>query len=103
LGETQSLKIRYTWPALADLEAVLDSISSHSSKGARNVQARIQTFIDLLAEYPLIGARTDDPMIRRLSISPYPYLIFYEIVGNEVVIHAVRHSSRDPSSMPGSD
>jgi toxin ParE1/3/4 len=97
------LRIRYTRPALADLEAVLDSISLRSPEGARSVQSRIQTFIELLAEYPLIGARTDDPTIRRLPIPPYPYLVFYEVVGDEVIIHAVRHASRDPLSMPGSD
>ncbi|RYG75413.1 MAG: type II toxin-antitoxin system RelE/ParE family toxin, partial [Alphaproteobacteria bacterium] len=32
---------------------------------------------------------------------PYPYLIFYEITEAEIVIHAVRHGSRDPAAMPG--
>jgi toxin ParE1/3/4 len=97
------LRIRYTRPALADLTVVLDIVSSRSPKGARSVQSRIQTFVELLADYPLIGARTDDPTIRRLLISPYPYLVFYEVAGGEVIIHAVRHASRDPSSMPGAD
>jgi toxin ParE1/3/4 len=103
LGKTQSLRIRYTRPALADLEVVLDTISLRSPKGARSVQSRIQSFIELLAEYPLIGGRTDDPTIRRLPIPPYPYLVFYEVVGDEVLVHAVRYGSRDPSSTPGAD
>jgi len=28
-------------------------------------------------------------------------LIFYEITGDEIIIHAVRHGARDPSGMPG--
>jgi plasmid stabilization system protein ParE len=96
------LRIRYTRPALADLEGLLGSISSHSPKGARRVQSRIQTFIELLADYPFIGARTDDPSIRRLPTPPYPYLIFYEVAGDEIVVHTVRHAARDQSSMPGS-
>ena len=48
-----------------------------------------------------MGIRTDDPAIRRLSTLPYPYLVFYEITENEIVIHAVRHAARDPSEMPG--
>jgi toxin ParE1/3/4 len=97
------LRIRYTRRALADLEVALDNISSRSPKGAQSVQSRIQTFIELLADYPLIGARTDDPTIRRLLISPYPYLVFYEVLGDEIIVHAVRHGSRDRSSMPGAD
>jgi plasmid stabilization system protein ParE len=97
------LRIRYTRPALADLKVVLGGISFHSPNGARRVQSRIQAFIELLADHPFIGARTDDPSIRRLSTPPYPYLIFYEVVRDEVIIHAMRHASRDRSSMPGSD
>jgi plasmid stabilization system protein ParE len=52
--------------------------------------------------HPDIGVRTDDPVIRRLSAPPYPYLIFYEVSETEIIIHAVRHAARDPSGMPGS-
>jgi plasmid stabilization system protein ParE len=55
-----------------------------------------------LAVHPLIGTRTDDPLIRRLPIPHYPYLVFYQVAGDEIVIHAVHHAARDPSSMPGS-
>jgi toxin ParE1/3/4 len=57
--------------------------------------------IDLLLSHPAIGVQTDDPTIRRINTSPYPYLIFYEIAGDEIIIHAIRHGARDPSSMPG--
>jgi toxin ParE1/3/4 len=98
------VKVRFTRPALADLETILDYIVAHSPKGARNVQSRLQTFIDLLAVHPLIGTRTDEPSIRRLPTPPYPYpyLIFYEVAEEEIIIHAVRHTARNPSSMPGS-
>jgi toxin ParE1/3/4 len=65
------------------------------------VHARIQAIIDLLLTHPNLGTRTDDPSIRRLVALPYPYLIFYEAAGAEIIIHAIRHSARDPSGMPG--
>lgn len=65
------------------------------------MQARIQAIIDLLLHYPHIGTRTNDPAIRRMTTSPYPYLIFYEATGTEIIIHAVRHVARNPSGMPG--
>jgi len=95
------VRLRYTSPALADLDEVLDYIAAHSPQGARRIQARIQTIIDLLLLYPLIGTRTNDPTIRRMTTSPYPYLIFYEATDMEIIIHAVRHGARDPSGMPG--
>lgn len=95
------MRLRYTLPALADLNAVLDYIAAHSPQGTRRVQARVQAVIDLLLLHPHIGTRTDDPTIRRMTTSPYPYLVFYEATEVEIIIHAVRHAARDPSGMPG--
>ena len=95
------MKLRYTLPALADLSSILDYIAAHSPQGARNVQTRIQLIIDLLLAHPNIGTRMDDPTVRRMTASPYPYLIFDEATETEIIIHAVRHKARDPSGMPG--
>ena len=96
------MKLRYTLPALADLDAILEYIAARSPPGARRVQTRLQTIIDLLLLHPHIGTRTDDPVIRRMTTPPYPYLVFYEATETEIIIHAVRHAARDPSGMPGS-
>jgi toxin ParE1/3/4 len=97
------VKIRYTLPALADLDSILDYISDSSPRGAERVKQRIQRVTGLLLTHPRIGAPTDDPTIRRLSTPPYPFLVFYEIAEDEIIIHAVRHAARDPSTMPGSE
>jgi plasmid stabilization system protein ParE len=96
------VRLRYTLPALADLNAILDYIAAHSPQGARRVQARIKALTDLLLLHPHIGRRTNDPAIRRMPMTPYPYLVFYEATETEIIIHAVRHAARDPSGMPGS-
>jgi addiction module RelE/StbE family toxin len=96
------VRIRYTEPALADLNSILDYIAEHSPQGADRVQSRLQSLIELLANHPLIGVRTEDPAIRRLTTLPYPYLVFYEVAEAEIIIHAVRHTARDPSGTPGS-
>jgi len=66
------------------------------------MHARIRDLADLLLIYPKIGRRTEDPTIRRIPTTPYPYLVFYEVAETEIIIHAVRHAARDPSGMPGS-
>lgn len=96
------MRLRYTRPALADLDAILDYVAARSPQGAGRVHARIESAINLLLSHPRIGASTEDPAIRRISVSPYPYLIFYEATASEIIIHAVRHAARNPSGMPGS-
>jgi toxin ParE1/3/4 len=94
------VRLRYTRPALADLNAILDYITAHSPQGARRVQARIKAVTELLLLHPHIGRRTSDPAIRRMTTPPYPYLVFYEVTATEIIIHAVRHAARNPSGMP---
>jgi toxin ParE1/3/4 len=96
------MRLRYTLPALADLATILDYIADRSPQGADRVHARIRSLTDLLQQYPLAGAATEDPTVRRIATTPYPYLIFYEATDDEVIIHAVRHGARDPSNNPGS-
>jgi toxin ParE1/3/4 len=97
------MRLRYTLPALADLDSILDYGAVHSPQGAVRIHARIAAIINLLRTRPRIGVQTEDPTIRRMNTSPYPYLIFYEATDDEIIIHAVRHGARAPSGMPGSD
>ncbi len=92
------MRVSYTLPALADLEAILEYSAVRSPHGAARVQARIKSIIDLLP--PMIGVRTDDPTFRSLVVTPYPYLVLYEAPDDEVIIHSFRHSAHRPSSTP---
>jgi plasmid stabilization system protein ParE len=95
------VKLRYTLPALAELVSILDHIAANSPQAARRLHARIQAIIDLPLRHPRIGSPTNDPSIRRLTITPYPYLVFYEATEKEIIIHAVRYAAQNPSRMPG--
>jgi len=35
-----------------------------------------------------------------MLVSPYPYLIFYRVAEDAVIIQRVRHRARDPSGAP---
>ena len=95
------MKIRYTPTAFAQLEEIIAYITVHSPQGAARVYARVHRVIGLLCDFPFSGMQTDDPRIRRVVTTPYPYLVYYEVTAGEVVIHAIRHGARDPNSRPG--
>jgi plasmid stabilization system protein ParE len=46
------VRLRYTLPALSDLESILDYIATTSPQGADRVQRRIQKLIELLLDHP---------------------------------------------------
>ena len=97
------MRLRYSPSALADLDDILAYIAARSPTGAQKVQARLQAITTLLLRHPSSGSRTDDPTIRRMTTSPYPYLIFYEPTADAIIIHAVHHTARNPADMPGSN
>jgi plasmid stabilization system protein ParE len=39
---------------------------------------------------------TNDRGISRVAASPYPYLVFYEIEGEDIIIRRIRHAARMP-------
>jgi plasmid stabilization system protein ParE len=47
-----------------------------------------------------MGRLTGKGWARRLTVYPFPYLIFYQVRDDEIIIHGVRHTARNPSSMP---
>ena len=64
------MRLRYTRPALVELDTMLDYIEERSPKGAARVWTRIQAVTTLLLKYPRIGAATSDPVIRRVTATP---------------------------------
>lgn len=90
------MKVRYSRRAVGDLIAIADYIRGHSPRAAAAVEKRIRASIDQLEMFPFTGRATDDPGIRMFPIVRYPYLVFYEVLGSEVVIHHIRHGRREP-------
>lgn len=94
------MKLRYTPAAVAELAEVLDYIAERSPQAARRIHARVQAIGHLLLLHPHAGQPQRRGRLRRIAVYPYPYLIFYQIINDEIVIHGVRHGARKPSSMP---
>ena len=88
------MKVRYSKGAVADLIAIADYIRERNPRAAEEVERRVRASIDQLEMFPLIGQGTDDPSIRMFPIVRYPYLVFYEVAGSEIVIHHIRHGRR---------
>jgi addiction module RelE/StbE family toxin len=90
------VRLRYTLPAARNLEKTLADLAQQSPQGAKHVQERIQALTSILLNHPEIGRTTNRPGMRRIVVFPYPYLIFYRALNDEVIIHAVRHAARKP-------
>ena len=90
------MRIRYTVRARADLAEIRSYLWERSPRAAAAVITAIRRRIAWLADFPLIAPETDEPGVRALPLVQDPYRVFYEIVGEEVRVLHVRHTSRQP-------
>ena len=90
------LTIRFDARALADLAEIGDYLIQHSPSGAERVRLHLAETIERLADFPFLGRPSDETRVRVMPLTRYPYLVFYSVLGDEVVILHVRHGAREP-------
>jgi plasmid stabilization system protein ParE len=90
------MNVVYAPRALRDLGGIAAYLVDHSPGGATHVLAAIKSSIDTLSFFPQIGRIIDNAGHRRVPVLRYPYLVFYRIAGDELIILHVRHTSRRP-------
>jgi toxin ParE1/3/4 len=90
------MRVRYTLRAQADLEDIFSYLDERSPTSARVVRAQIRRQIDQLIDFPLMAAATEIPGVRELSVSRFPYKVYYELRGDEICVLHIRHSRRRP-------
>lgn len=88
------MKVRYTQTALDEIRAIRAYISERNLSAAEAVIARVKEAVQRLSEFPLSAIETDMTSVRMTPVASYPYLIFYTIEADEVVILHVRHGAR---------
>jgi addiction module RelE/StbE family toxin len=90
------MKLGYAPRALRDLESIGTYLVQRNPSGAENVLSAIKASIDALSAFPEMAPAVDQTGHRRLPILRYPYVVFYRIAGDELLILHIRHTSRRP-------
>src|ERR1700694_3406893 len=88
------MRVRFTRPALRDLEKIASFISKDNPQAASDIVARLTKLSWSLGDNPEEGMKTDEPDTYVLVGSKIHYLIFYSIKSNQIHIAHFRHTSR---------
>jgi toxin ParE1/3/4 len=89
------VKVRYSSRATSDIAHIAEYLVERSPSGARSVDRSIRKTVDLIAAFPGSGRTLEQrPAIRVMPVGRYPYLIFYTLRGDEIVILHIRHGAR---------
>jgi toxin ParE1/3/4 len=95
------LRVRFSATALRQIDKALSYVAERSPSGAAKIEARVSAMSALLELQPQAGLKTRVPRVRRIFLTPYPYLIDYEASDDEIVVLRFRHTSRNPAVIPG--
>ncbi len=90
------MKVKFTKPALAELDAIFAYIHQRNPIAAGQVVARVREITSQLGRFPDMGHPKYKPGVRMIAVRRYPYLIFYTVANDEVLILSVRHGARRP-------
>ena len=88
------MRTRFSRDAVADLEEIFSYIAMDNPAAVAAVIDRVERSVARLADFPELGHPTDRAGIRVLPLGRYPYLIFYEVTAEAIVVHHVRHGAR---------
>jgi len=86
----------YAPRALRDLEEIAEYLRERSPSGAARAMTAIKSGIDALMAFPEMCPPLDSAGHRRLPVLRFPYVVFYRIAGDEILILHIRHTSRRP-------
>jgi len=82
--------------ALRDLESIAAYLNERNPSATTNVLASIKSSIEALSAFPEIGVALNEAGHRRKPVLRYPYVVYYRIARNELLILHIRHTSRRP-------
>ena len=87
------MSVRWTTPALRDLEEIGDFIARDNAIAAKTV-ASILDQAEALATHPHLGRAGRIAGARELVVAQTPFIVPYWVVGDDVQILAIFHGAR---------
>lgn len=88
------MRVRWTRPALADLEEIGDFIAQDRPRAAERLVTRILASVEALADHPEAGRPGRVTGTREHVIADTPYMAPYRVVDGVVQVLAVLHGAR---------
>jgi toxin ParE1/3/4 len=88
------MRVRWTEVAFAELHDIHSYIARDNPAAAKAVVLRIEQVVARLERFPHMARTTGASDIRVFPALPFPYLVFYTVEGEELIVRNVRHGRR---------
>jgi toxin ParE1/3/4 len=88
------MRVVYARSAIADVEQISTYIRERNPRAAAAVADAIEATVARIGMFPLSASACDEPGVRMAPAGRYPYLVFYTVTGDEVMILRIMHAAR---------
>jgi addiction module RelE/StbE family toxin len=88
------MRIRWTPPAVADMQAISDYLQIHSPHYRQPTMRKLYDNIRALKDAPYVGRPGQIEGTRELLFPPMPYIAVYRVQGQAVEIWRIYHASQ---------
>lgn len=89
------MRVRWTTNAANDLTRIVERIREDNAEAAHRVAKTIYNGVAALPKFPRRGRIGLVSDTRELVFAPWPYIVVYEIIEDQVQILRIRHASQD--------
>jgi len=93
------MRVTLTRVATRQLQAIFAYTADENPIAAQRVVERVEEIRRLLSENAEIGRKLQQRRLRWFPLTPFPYLIYYEVSGQTVRIVRIWHASRRRSAL----
>lgn len=88
-------RVRWTTNAADDLSHIVERIRAENPEAARRVARTIYTASAELGQFPHRGRIGLAENTRELTFPPWPYIVVYEVIQDQVQVLRIRHAAQD--------
>jgi toxin ParE1/3/4 len=90
------LRVRYTENASVELTRIFEYIARDNPLAADAVARRVEDAVAKLALFPGMGRSSEIAGVFVVPLVRYPYMIYYAVDGDELIVLHVHHGARLP-------
>lgn len=83
-----------------EIDAAIEFYESRSKDLGKRFLTYLKSYLKVLKTNPELFEIKKQPCYRELTLVKFPFVIIYEIFENEIIIHSVFHTSKNPQRKP---
>ncbi|WP_245179134.1 type II toxin-antitoxin system RelE/ParE family toxin [Flavobacterium chilense] len=83
-----------------EIEESIEFYESRSTGLGKQFLTYLRSYLKVLKTNPELFEIKRQPGYREMTLVKFPFVIIYEIIGNEIIIYSVFHTSRNPKKKP---